>query len=68
MPRSQPNARKGLKNRVPLSTRISAETSKQLAYWGRPLGTFQKLGSGVVVDRLVSHALRTNFNPAHDCL
>jgi len=58
-----PSARKGTKNRVPLNCRIDASTASQLADWRK-----KRVSQGVLMDRLVAHAKRTNFNPAEDCL
>jgi hypothetical protein len=64
MPRKAPNARKGRVNRVVLNRcRVAVETLAQIGSWRS-----RKVSQGALMDRLVAHAKRTNFNPATDCL
>ena len=58
-----PPARKGKENRIALSARIDPTTKKQIAVWRGG-----QLSEGVIVDKVVSHAARTKFNPAKDTL
>ncbi len=48
--------------------RVDAATAAQIAAWRKPKGQARTTSQSVLIDRLVAHAKRTNFNPSTDCL
>ncbi len=65
MTQTTPSARKGVKNRVQLSQRprVDRSINAQLNSWMKGGVSLSDL-----IGRLVTHAKRTKFNPADDCL
>ena len=63
MKQRRPNALKGKARRIYFGVRVDPNTAAHIHGWQKAA-----VSQGVLIDRLVAHAARTNFNPAVDCL